>query len=596
MIVLGIADSITSGAAIIADGRVLAAVSEERLNRQKMAMGFPKKSISEVLRIASLEMKDVDHIAVATNSLFWIPEAVKLEDYFRKSKGARSRDLFLASGSFFAKWTKGSDLSREVYHRLKSFLTRTRRNNIKQALATSWGYSGDVSFVNHHMAHCASAYFTSGMADATAISLDGAGDGASSHVYKVSDGVFRLLNKVDSYDSIGNYYAYVTHLCGFQAHKHEGKVTGLAAYGKNTYADLLRDFIRYEAGKIRNIGSCFDLSAIEKLQQKIGHRFKREDLATSMQTVLEEVATSYVDYWVRLSGSPNLALAGGVCANVKLNQRLHELPSVGSVFVHPGMGDEGLAAGAALLKSYELCKRAGLPFETHEIDDVYWGTDYAESDIEDAIRAEGYTVESHRDIEQRTANLLAAGKIVARFNGGMEYGPRALGNRSILYQTTDKTVNDWLNKRLKRTEFMPFAPVTLKEYARQCYENIAGAESPARFMTITFDCTDWMKQRCPAVVHVDGTARPQIIEKAANPSYYKILDEYRKITGLPSIINTSFNMHEEPIVCSPRDAVRAFKESKLDYLAIGNFLVKNLSADVPVGKETAGEAQLSASV
>ena len=596
MIVLGIADSITSGAAIVADGRILAAVNEERLNRQKMAMGFPKRSISEVLKIASLEMKDVDHIAVATNSLFWMPEAVKLEDYFRKSRGARSRDLFLASGSFFAKWTKGSDLSREVYHRLKSFLTRTRRNNIKQALAASWGYSGDVSFINHHLAHCASAYFTSGMADATAISLDGAGDGASSHVYKVSDGVFRLLNKVDSYDSIGNYYAYVTHLCGFQAHKHEGKVTGLAAYGKNTYTDLLRDFIRYEAGKIRNIGSCFDLSAIEKLQQKIGHRFKREDLATSMQTVLEEVATSYVDYWVRLSGSPNLALAGGVCANVKLNQRLHELPSVRSVFVHPGMGDEGLAAGAALLKSYELCKRAGLLFETNEIDDVYWGTDYAESEIEDAIRAEGYAIESHRDIEERIANLLAAGKIVARFNGRMEYGPRALGNRSILYQTTDKTVNDWLNKRLKRTEFMPFAPVTLKEYAHQCYENIAGAESPARFMTITFDCTDWMKQRCPAVVHVDGTARPQIIEKAANPSYYKILDEYRKITGLPSIINTSFNMHEEPIVCSPRDAVRAFKESKLDYLAIGNFLVNNLSAEVPVGKETAGEAQLSVSV
>jgi carbamoyltransferase len=157
----------------------------------------------------------------------------------------------------------------------------------------------------------------------------------------------------------------------------------------------------------------------------------------------------------------------------------------------------------------------------------------------------------------------------------MEYGPRALGNRSILYQTTDKTVNDWLNKRLKRTEFMPFAPVTLREYAGRCYKNIVGAESPSQFMTITFDCTDWMKEHCPAVVHIDGTARPQIIDRDVNPSYYRILDEYRKITGIPSIVNTSFNMHDEPIVCSPADALRSFRDGRLDYLAIGNFLIEH---------------------
>jgi carbamoyltransferase len=594
MIVLGISDSITSGAAIVVDGRVVAAVHEERLNRQKMSLGFPAASISEVLRIASLQMKDIDHVTVATNSLFWIPKPVKLEDYFRKSRGGQSRDLFLASGSLLAKWTGGNELSREVYHQVKSFLTRTRRNHIKETLSSNWGYAGELSFVNHHLAHCASAYFTSGMRDATAISLDGAGDGASSHVYNVRDGVFRLINKVDSYDSIGNYYAYVTHLCGFQAHKHEGKITGLAAYGRNSYADLLRDFIRYEAGKIRNVGGCFDWSAIKKLQQKIGDQFSREDLATSMQTVLEEVVTAYVDHWVRLGGSSNLALAGGVCANVKLNQRLHELPSVSSVFVHPGMGDEGLAVGAALLKSFDLCKQDGAGFETDQIENVYWGPQYTEREMERAVRAQGYAAERHENIEEQIARLLASGKIVARFNGRMEYGPRALGNRSILYQTTDKTVNDWLNKRLKRTEFMPFAPVTLSEYSENCYKNTGGAESPAHFMTVTFDCTDWMKKHCPAVVHIDGTARPQIIKKTTNPSYYKILDEYRKITGLSSIINTSFNMHEEPIVCSPQDAARAFKESNLDYLAIGNYLVKNLAARISDRSETAPATQLNA--
>jgi carbamoyltransferase len=157
----------------------------------------------------------------------------------------------------------------------------------------------------------------------------------------------------------------------------------------------------------------------------------------------------------------------------------------------------------------------------------------------------------------------------------MEYGPRALGNRSILYSATDRSVNDWLNKRLQRTEFMPFAPVTLAEYAEKCYKNLKGAEYPAKFMTITFDCTEYMNEVSPATVHVDGTARPQIIDEKSNPSYYKILKEYHKITGIPTLVNTSFNMHEEPIVCTPGDAIRSFQCGHLEYLAIGNFLAIN---------------------
>jgi len=155
----------------------------------------------------------------------------------------------------------------------------------------------------------------------------------------------------------------------------------------------------------------------------------------------------------------------------------------------------------------------------------------------------------------------------------MEYGPRALGNRSILYPATDPTVNDWLNKNLNRTEFMPFAPATLYEYREKCYLNVAGAENTAKYMTITFDCTPWMKEHSPAAVHVDGTARPQLVTPESNPSFYKILKEYHKLTGLPSIINTSFNMHEAPIVCTPEDAIVTFQQGHLDYLAIGNYLV-----------------------
>ena len=157
----------------------------------------------------------------------------------------------------------------------------------------------------------------------------------------------------------------------------------------------------------------------------------------------------------------------------------------------------------------------------------------------------------------------------------MEYGPRALGNRSILYHAREPEVNHWLNKRLGRTEFMPFAPVTLWEARHRCYERLDGAEHAAQFMTITFDCTDWMKEACPAAVHVDGTARPQLIQRETNPEYYRIVEEYEKLSGIPSLINTSFNMHEEPIVCSPRDAIRAFLQGHLDTLAIGPFLVVN---------------------
>ena len=167
---------------------------------------------------------------------------------------------------------------------------------------------------------------------------------------------------------------------------------------------------------------------------------------------------------------------------------------------------------------------------------------------------------------------------MARFNGRMEYGPRALGNRSILYSAKDPKVNKWLNKRLKRTEFMPFAPSTLWEYRDDCYKNVAGAEHAGEFMTITFVCTTWTKKHCPAIVHVDGTARPQLVKKEINPSYYKIIDEYRKITGSPTIVNTSFNIHEEPIVCSPDDAVRCFVQGHLDVLAIGNWMVINENA------------------
>jgi carbamoyltransferase len=182
------------------------------------------------------------------------------------------------------------------------------------------------------------------------------------------------------------------------------------------------------------------------------------------------------------------------------------------------------------------------------------------------------------------AELIAAGRVVARFNGRMEFGPRALGNRSILYHCADASVNDWLNKRLDRTEFMPFAPATIEDEAKSNFTDLDGAEHAAEFMTITSDCSDQFKRSCPAAVHVDGTARPQIVRAQTNPSFHRLLDEYRKLTGVGTVVNTSFNMHEEPIVCVPEDAVRSFLRGHLDYLAIGPYLVENPKLGPVVGK------------
>lgn len=588
MIILGITDSFTSGATIVIDGKVVAAVNEERLDRNKMSMGFPNLSIAEVIRLAGVKASDIDQVAVATSNLFWRADAVPYSDYFRDPKGGL-RDTFLSLGSTFARIAGNSTVARKVYFALKRRLTKTRQRELPKRLQERFGITAPVRFIDHHLSHAASAYFTSGFSSATVITQDGAGDGKCSRVYHVVGGKFKLLQKLDSYDSVGNYYSYVTHLCGFKAHKHEGKITGLAAYGKPRYLDLLKRFVRYDGETIANTGKCFDQSAIEKLRSALPEDFSKADLSASVQALLEESVSAYCDYWVRATGSGNIALAGGVFANVKLNQRIHELASVQSIFVHPGMGDDGLAVGAALFLDNTLHGYRG----AHVLDHVYLGGAPDNQSIDDAIAESGYHAQPCPDgVARAVACLLADGKVIARCAGAMEYGPRALGNRTIMYQTTDPEVNQWLNERLSRTEFMPFAPVTLWEKREECYRHVAGAEHTARFMTITFDCTDTMRQQSPAVCHIDGTARPQLIRQHDNPEYYEILKEYFEITGIPSLVNTSFNIHEEPIVNTAAEAIKAFEASRLDALLLGDRLL--LARQTGAKSATAGSRTVRA--
>ena len=363
------------------------------------------------------------------------------------------------------------------------------------------------------------------------------------------------------------FYAQVTRALGFKISRHEGKILGLAAYGKESMLSywLEKQFIF--DGKTIRFKNSFANNTLAKYQFLL---FGRENMAFAYQKVLENVSTKLVDHYLKQEQMSHLALAGGVAANVKNNQRLYELEGVKGIFIQPDMGDGGAGLGAALARVKELQK-----LSVKKMGSVYLGPSYSDQEIEGALKKNEITYEKHDDIEKIISDLLIKGEIIARFNGQLEYGPRALGNRSILSQATDSAINESLNKQLQRTEFMPFAPATRIEDAEICYKNCNNAKYACRFMTMTLDCTEEMKKMSPAAVHIDGTARPQLVRKEDNPSFHKILTYYKNKTGISSIINTSFNIHEEPIVCSPEDAIRGLIDARLKYLAIGPFLAQN---------------------
>ncbi|HSV85005.1 MAG TPA: carbamoyltransferase C-terminal domain-containing protein [Levilinea sp.] len=573
MIVLGIIDSKPSSAAMLVDGRIVSAIAEERLCRMKLASGMPRAAITEVMRQAGLAPSDIDLVAIAQEISVFEPHPIPWDGWFEKGAKEKTK-VFDAVSANLAALVGKFPISWKAHHQIKRFLSQDRLVKIPALLREEYGITAPVKFYNHHYSHAATAYYTSGFDQALVVTLDGGGDGMSGSVYRAENGRLKRLNSVDSFNSLGNFYSYITHLCGFKAENHEGKVTGLAALGKPAYAATLREFIGFDErkGAIRYRVPMYHRSALQHIRARLPAGFDKADLAASVQLLLEEIGLSFIRYWLIKAGLRDVAVAGGVFSNVKFNQRVHELSEVDRFFVHPAMDDSGLSVGAAMAAFAELDD-----FDPRQMNrplkNVYFGPEYSQLDIEEALAGEGLHAEYRPDINEHIAQLLADGHVVARFTGRMEYGPRALGHRTILYQTTDRSVNDWLNERLKRTEFMPFAPATLVQHAHECYDRLAGAEDSARFMTITFDCTEQMAAQSPGVVHVDGTARPQLIDPETAPDFHRTLTEYHRLTGIPSLINTSFNMHGEPIVCTPEDAIRSFQQGNLDYLAIGNYLV-----------------------
>jgi carbamoyltransferase len=573
--VLGLGTEEDAGAALVMDGRIVAAVNEERLCRMKLAMGFPHASLRTVLGLAGVTVDQLDAVLVGGTREIFIPGLSPFDGWFQYSPRGLGGAFKRLATRFSGLGGTFPVLDRAYYAALEPSFAH-RRRQIRQILRRDHGVRCHVGFVDHHLCHVAAAYHTSGFGDALVCSVDGGGDGKSSSIYAARNGRLECLHETRAFDSLGNYYAYVTHMLGFKAMRHEGKVTGLAAHGKPRYVDILRDFIDETDGTLVNRGGAVFGEAIRRLERRLPGDWTKADLAASIQRHFEDVTRRYVGHWARRTGLCDVALAGGVFANVRVNEEIWGMPETSRVFVHPGMTDAGLAVGAALAACVPGILDELMTPDRSPLEHVYLGPSISNVSIEQSLEAHGLTPEPlEGPLPDVIAGLLAQGYVVARAAGRMEYGPRALGNRTILYQPTDPSVNDWLNHSLRRTEFMPFAPAVLHAERERCFGDMAGAEHAAEFMTMTFHCTPWMRGAMAGVVHLDGTARPQLVRQDRNAEFHAILTAFRERTGLPGAINTSFNMHEEPIVCSADDAVRAFLDGQLDYLALGPHLIRH---------------------
>jgi len=584
MIILGInAYHANASAAIVVDGRLVAAVEEERLNRVKYAAGFPAQAIRFCLDQAGVKLTDVDHIAVPRDP--WARIGTKLRYALRMPRFAieRARVLKKFAGihdDLAAAFEADPASIRAQFHRIE-----------------------------HHAAHMASAFFVSPFEKAAVLSADGLGDFASSMCAVGEGPQMRVLGEVTFPHSLGMYYTALTQYLGFWKFGDEYKVMGLAAYGQPEFLDEFRKIVHADGPLSFRLGLEYfthqsqgpDMSWREVdrtpvlgkifssyVEKRLGPARKPEEpltqrhhnLAATMQAALEEVLVAYWKGLAQRSGQKALCLAGGVAFNCVANGRIFDSTPFERVYVQPAAGDAGLSVGAAFTVNHQVL---GKPRE-FVMDHAYWGPQFSPAAIravvERADSSDGVEIGEldESDLVKTTARHIAAGKIVGWFQGAAEWGPRALGDRSILADPRRAEMKDILNRRIKHREsFRPFAPSIAEEAVGEFFEKT----HPSPFMTFAYPVRREKRGVIPAPTHVDGTARLQTVSRSANPLYWKLIRTFGEITGVPVVLNTSFN-DNEPIVCRPEEALECFRRTQMDVLVLGNFVLerKPSSADV----------------
>ncbi len=559
--VLGLHDGHDAGAALVRDGKVLAALQEERPRNIKHYSGAPELSIREVFRIAKVHPSEVDLIAMA--GLVRTHAPIR-EDPLRVKMFERLSP-YVASHSFVKLYTR-------ILHKFREM------KSIRKIFDELGIAQKEVVFVEHHLAHAATAYRSCPWHNEPVLILtaDGAGDGLSSTVNIGENEEIKRIATSTYYDSLGNVlYSEVTRYLGMKPWDHEYKVMGLAAYGSPNYCiEHMKKILRVNPKRpleFQNTIGAYCRFVQSKLKKILGEQ-RFDNIAAATQLHFEELITTWVRNAVKKTDIHKITCAGGLFLNVKANKRLVEMPEVEDAFFYPAAGDAGMPVGAALQAYHEYCLNNGAKPECEPLTDLYYGPSYTNEEIEECLQKTGWITkaEYHDEVDREIGNLVAKGKIVARFNGRLEWGPRALGNRSILADARDTKVIRKINFAIKHRDFwMPFAPTILEDRMPEYLINPRSAP----YMILAFDTTEKREEIVAGVHPFDQTCRPQTLDKERNPQYRKVLEEFQNLTGAGGLLNTSFNLHGYPIVCNPEQALWTLENSKLEGLALGNFIV-----------------------
>jgi carbamoyltransferase len=558
-------------AAIVRDGVVLAAAEEERFTRIKhgkrplpfTVWQLPYHAIDYCLQEAGIVLSDVDHVAYSYDP--WL----QLE----RSKEATALALPLEPSRNPGPWLSPWDplalsyivnaprqLADGAPHHLKQRFRGVRHDG-------PWQWH----FVEHHLSHEASAFLAAPFDDCAVLAMDGRGERATTSYGIYRHGRYERLKQVDLPHSLGLLYEAVTDYLGFLRSCDEYKVMALASFGKPAYVDLFRDVLRYRGNGDYTVEPVDWVALLGPARERGGPMAQRHrDIAHSLQVVLEETVGRMAEWLQGESRSDKLVLAGGVALNCVMNARLRDHGPFEEVWVQPAAGDAGTSLGAALW--IDAQQRPGQA-RCWRMDHVFLGPAYADDEIEQFLKQAMLPYRRSADIAADAASLLAEGKVIGWFQGRMEFGPRSLGARSILASPVQASMQARLNQIKDREDFRPVAPVVLEEEASNWF--VDAGVSP--FMVFINDVRQDRVERIPAVRHVDGTARIQTINRSQNALYYDLLRAFGHLTGVPVLVNTSFNTRGEPIVCTPRDAVESFCTTPLDALAIGPFLLEKQS-------------------
>jgi carbamoyltransferase len=582
MIVLGVSETHCATAAILRDGVIVGCASEERFTRLKNDAGYPRLAVDALLRELGLRAEQIDLVALAGRRAYareWMNRVLHDADYARQYYGVRLQEPSAGLGKRARKL--GARLG--LVERARGKFTLSESERLGLVTGHLGGGRERILTLDHHTCHAAAAYFGAPFAGAPALVLtnDNSGDGLCATASRgAGTSLERREAAASAPGSLGSFYSFVTLVLGMKFGEHEYKVMGLAPYAPVAAVDRAAAALGEVFGLVEDTPARFAwrrAGARYRLlvESTLGLRF--DAVAGGAQRIVEDTLLRWARLMRERHGGERLALGGGVFMNVKANMLLAAEEWVRDLFVFPSCGDESNAVGAAYLGYLDLCARAGTAAAPAPFGPAYLGPSIDDAEIDALVRARDlgsrHRVSEPPRMEERIADLLVSDGVVARCAGRMEFGARALGNRSILAHPGEPRVVGLINRMIKSRDFwMPFAPSVLREREADYLVNPKGLASP--YMMLAFPTNPKRRDEIVAAVHPhDGTARAHVVDEAWNPEYYRVIREFERRTGTGAVLNTSFNLHGEPLVGSPADAVDTFERSGLPHLALGRFLI-----------------------